>query len=255
MKAVLLVAGRGKRLCNHTKIIPKSLLKVANKPILFHIVDRILANGIIEFVVVVGFKKEMIIDALKKKYPKIDFVFVENEIYDKTNTLYSLFITKDQIKEDFLYFNADVMFNKNILKKLLNEKYKNGAVVEPHKESMEVFGFDGIITKISKKKDAVGKALGIYKFSKEAAKKLFEESEKIIKSGNLNSYHSAGVNPTIVHHRMDLISTDGMSWIEVDEEEDLLDAERVLAKIVKEEHNGKLRKRLSKNAGKLIPNT
>ena len=100
---------------------------------------------------------------------------------------------------------------------------------------MQVFGFDGIITKISKKKDAIGKALGIYKFSKDTTEKLFEESEKVIKSGNINSFQSEGINPTIVHNRMDLVDTSCMSWVEIDEEEDLLVAEKILEKILKEE--------------------
>lgn len=235
MKALLLLAGCGSRLCDYTINTPKTLLKVSGKPILQHIIDRILANNIKDFVVVVGFKKEQIIEFLKSTYPDISFKFIHNEIYEKTNTLYSMWLARDELKDGFLYFHGDIIFNKNILKDLLDIKYKNGAVVELHKESMEVFGFDGIITKISKKKDAIGKALGIYKFSKEVVEKLFDESEKVIKAGNNNAFQSEGINPTIVHHRMDVISTSGMSWIEIDEEDDILEAEGILNKILKEE--------------------
>jgi choline kinase len=242
MKALLLTAGKGTRLKGYTENTPKSLLEVNNKPVLFHIMDRILANGITDFIVIVGFQKEKIIGLLKEKYPNINFKFIENSIFEKTNTLYSLYLAKDELKnEDFVYFHGDVLFNKNILKKLLDPKHKNAAIVEAHKESMQAFGFDDIITRISKKKDALGKALGIYKFSKGASEKLFEEAEKVILSGDLNAFQSEAINPTIITHKMNLVSTGNLGWFEVDEEDDLIEAERVLNQILKEESRENVR--------------
>ncbi len=241
MKALLLVAGRGSRLGSYTENSPKTLLEICGKPILCHIIDRIIANGITNIIVIVGFQKEKIIDLLKTEYPSINFKFIENNIYERTNTLYSMFLAKDELKEDFVYFHGDVIFNENIIKNLLNPRCKNGAVVEAQKESMQAFGFEGIVTRISKKKDAIGKALGIYKFSKEAAERLFEEAEKVILLGDFNAFQSEAINQTIIHHKMDLVSTNGLSWFEVDEEEDLIEAERILNKILKEESQENVR--------------
>lgn len=235
MKALLLLAGCGSRLCKYTENTPKTLLNVGGKPILQHIMDRVITNNITDFVIVVGFQKEKIVSFLKSNYPNIKFKFIENESYARTNTLYSMWLARDELKEDFLYFHGDLIFNKDIVKNLLDTKHKNGAVVEPHKESMEVYGFDNIITKMSKKKDSIGKALGIYRFSSDATERLFEEAGKIIDKGNLMAFQSEAMNHTLVYHRMDLVSTNGLSWIEVDEEEDLLEAERVLKKILIEE--------------------
>lgn len=239
MKALLLVAGRGTRLGKYTENSPKTLLKIGDKPILFHIIDRLIINGIKDMVVVVGFQKEKIIDALRNGYPNINFLFVENNIYEKSNTLYSMFLAKKYLDDEFIYVHGDLIFNKDIIKNLLDKKYENAAVVEAHKESMQVFGFDNIITRISKKKDALGKALGIYKFGKAAAERLFEEAEKVILSGEINSFQSDAINPTIVHHRMDLVSTNNLSWFEIDEAEDLFEAERIMNKIIQEEKNDK----------------
>jgi len=242
MKALLLVAGRGTRLGIYTENSPKSLLEVGGKPILCQIIDRIIDNGINDFVVVVGFQKEKIINFLLNKYPNIKFKFIENSVYEKTNTLYSMYLAKDELeKEDFIYFHADVLFNKNILRNLLDAKHNNGAIVETHKESMQAFGFDNIITRISKKKDSIGKALGIYKFSKEASEKLFLEARKVIDSGDLNSFQSEAINPTILNHRMDVVSTDNMSWFEIDDESDLIEAERIYNQIIKEESRENVR--------------
>jgi choline kinase len=235
MKAVLLVAGIGSRLGSKTNEIPKSLLKIDDKPILFYIVDRVIENGIRDFIVVVGFKKEMIINALTCEYPDVNFEFVENENYRTTNTMYSMYLAHNHINNGFVYMHADVIVNTNILKDLLDTKYKNGAIVEPSKESMQAFGSDGIITRISKKKDAIGKALGIYKFSQDAAEMLFEEAKNRIDEGDINSFQSAAINPTILQHRMDLVSTTERSWVEVDDENDLAEAEMIIKKILEEE--------------------
>lgn len=60
MKALIPVAGVGTRLRPHTYTVPKALLDVAGKPILGHIVDRLLEAGIEELVFVVGYKGEEI---------------------------------------------------------------------------------------------------------------------------------------------------------------------------------------------------
>jgi dTDP-glucose pyrophosphorylase len=55
MKAIIPVAGVGSRLRPHTYTLPKVLLNVAGKPIIGHIIDKIIAEGIKEAVVVVGY--------------------------------------------------------------------------------------------------------------------------------------------------------------------------------------------------------
>ncbi len=242
MKALLLTAGKGIRLKGYTENTPKSILEVGGKSILLHLIDRILFNGIKDFVVIVGFQKEKIISLLRDRYPEINFTFIENPIYERTNTLYSMYLAKEELKkEDFIYFHGDVLINKYVLKKLLSSQYKNAAIVDTQKESMQAFGFDDIVTRISKKKDALGKALGIYKFSKEASERLFEEAEKIVSSGEINTFQSEAINPTIIHHKMNLVSTEGFAWFEIDEEEDLLEAEKILNQILKEESRENVR--------------
>lgn len=60
MKAIIPVAGAGTTLRPHTHTQPKPLIPVAGKPILGHIVDRLQAAGVTEFVFVVGYLGEKI---------------------------------------------------------------------------------------------------------------------------------------------------------------------------------------------------
>jgi glucose-1-phosphate thymidylyltransferase len=76
MKAVIPVAGIGKRLRPHTLNIPKALLNVAGKPILGHIVDSLLGMGVTELVPIIGYKGDLIREYLTGAY-KVPITFVE----------------------------------------------------------------------------------------------------------------------------------------------------------------------------------
>ena len=61
MKAVILAAGEGTRLRPFTETMPKVMLPVANKPIIQYLIEAIINSGIEEIIIVVGYKKEIIL--------------------------------------------------------------------------------------------------------------------------------------------------------------------------------------------------
>ncbi len=69
MKAIIPAAGIGKRLQPHTYNRPKVMVPLAGKPILEHISISLFKAGFDEISVIVGYKKETIIDYFNKKYP------------------------------------------------------------------------------------------------------------------------------------------------------------------------------------------
>jgi len=75
MKAIIPVAGIGTRLRPHTFSQPKVLMNVAGKPILGHIMEKLIASGIDEAVIVVGYLGDMIETYLREEYDiKLTFV-------------------------------------------------------------------------------------------------------------------------------------------------------------------------------------
>ena len=68
MKAVIPVAGIGKRLRPHTHTSPKALIAVAGKPILGHIVDSLVDMGVTELIPIVGYKGDQITEYLTEAY-------------------------------------------------------------------------------------------------------------------------------------------------------------------------------------------
>jgi len=75
MRAVIPVAGVGSRLRPHTYSIPKVLLNVAGKPIIGHILDRLVENGIDEATIIIGYLGDKIKEYVESNYRmRLDFI-------------------------------------------------------------------------------------------------------------------------------------------------------------------------------------
>lgn len=68
MKVVILAGGRGSRISEHTAIIPKPLINIGNKPILWHIMNHYSNFGFNEFVICLGYLGYTIKDYFARYY-------------------------------------------------------------------------------------------------------------------------------------------------------------------------------------------
>ena len=62
MKVIILAGGFGSRLSEYTETIPKPMVKIGNKPILFHIMNYFASFGYNDFIIALGYKGEVIKD-------------------------------------------------------------------------------------------------------------------------------------------------------------------------------------------------
>lgn len=74
MKAVILAGGLGSRLAEETVLVPKPMVQVGGRPILWHIMNILAAHQVCEFVVALGYKGEVI-----KEY-FLNFYAINNDI-------------------------------------------------------------------------------------------------------------------------------------------------------------------------------
>ena len=77
MHAIIPVAGFGTRLRPHTYSLPKVLLNVAGKPILAHILDQIIDDGVTSATVIVGYLGDAVRSFIQKRYPTLPVRFIE----------------------------------------------------------------------------------------------------------------------------------------------------------------------------------
>lgn len=107
LPVVIMAGGLGTRLYPYTKILPKPLIPVGEKPIIEHIVDRFKAFGCIDFKMIVNHKKNMIkayFNELKKDY---SVEFVDEETFLGTGG--GLSLLKGKIDTPFFLTNCDVL--------------------------------------------------------------------------------------------------------------------------------------------------
>ena len=198
MQAVILAAGISKRLRPLTDNIPKCLLKVGEYNFLHRMISNLSKKGINDIIIVTGYLEDKIKDYCKDNFNNLNIQYVKNDLYDSTNNSYSLWCAKDLVKDSFLLFDADIIFDIGILEKLLNSKYENCLAVNTNinlaEEEMKITVDDNLkVLSMSKELDpkiSYGESIGIEKFSESFSKILFTKlNENMITKKEVNEYY------------------------------------------------------------------
>ncbi|MBI2428873.1 MAG: NTP transferase domain-containing protein [Ignavibacteriales bacterium] len=150
MRAIIPVAGVGSRLRPHTFTVPKVLLNVAGKPIIGHIMDKIIAEGFDSATIVVGYLGDLIKEYITTNY-KIKVDFVEQE--ERLGLGHAIYLSRHTISKDpILIILGDTVFDVD-LKSMIKSEYSTIGVKEV--TDPRRFGVaetkDGFITKLIEK--------------------------------------------------------------------------------------------------------
>ena len=140
MKIIILAGGKGTRISEYTKTIPKPMIRINKKPILIHIMEHYLKFGFKDFYLALGYKKEVIINFFRnfKQINKPFYYYLKGTKITITlvdtgkNTL-----TGGRIKrmkkfinnnEDFMFTYGDGVSNVNLKKLLLFHRKKKKMI-------------------------------------------------------------------------------------------------------------------------------
>lgn len=108
--ALIMAGGRGERLSPFTDTCPKPMLKVGNKPIIEHNIDRLIACGISEIFISVKYLKEQIMDYFGNGSSKgIKINYIEENV--ALGTLGALSMMENFSYQDLLVMNSDLLTN------------------------------------------------------------------------------------------------------------------------------------------------
>ncbi len=137
MKAVIYNSGLGKRMGELTQNCHKSMVKLNNGETIFERQVRILSEcGIRQFLITTGPFEEQLIE-VSKKFPDLNFTFVRNPIYDKTNYIYSMYLARKYFDDDIISLHGDLVFDKKLIEDILADPRKNLATVNREKKLPE----------------------------------------------------------------------------------------------------------------------
>lgn len=245
MQAIILAAGMGKRLGEHTKDNTKCMVKVNGVRLIDRMLTQLSTRGLSRVVIVVGYKKDELIKHIGNRYDdRIKIEYVHNDIYDKTNNIYSLALAKQyMIEEDTLLLESDLIFDDSMLDLLISNPEPNLALVAKYETWM-----DGTMVRISEDNDIMNfipkkafrysdiehyyKTCNIYKFSREFSTTQYVPFlEAYSKAMGNNEYYEQVLRVLTALDRSSLkalpITTE--KWYEIDDVQDLDIAEAMFS--------------------------
>jgi choline kinase len=259
-KVIIVAAGRGRRLGNHTDEIPKCMVSVAGRPILHRQLDALAAAGVDDMVVVRGYRGDVIDGGAHR------LRFIENRAWEQNNILASLLYARAEMETQggFFFSYADIVYAPEVATRLAAAATRADAsaalVVDrlwheayvgrtqhpiPEAELAAVAGAGDALTvaRVGKQvvpvEQAAGEFIGLAWFSAQAGRALCEIWDAALNAGGLeapfgraaklrNAYVSDALNAlSDAGHRLAPVFIDGR-WREIDTGQDLAAAEAAL---------------------------
>ena len=226
-----MAAGLGRRLKPITDRMPKTLIKVRNKPILGHILSTIKRCKIKDVVIVTGYKDNLIreyVGSGEKWGLNVDYC--HNYEYNVTENIYSVKLACERLMNDaFILINADDLFSPTIITRVMK---KNGHIVIAvdgegtlGSEEMKVRTKNGRIISVTKNMSpalAFGEDIGITKFSREGGQAFFNKIDNIIQRKGPHFYFQEAIHQLASNnYPVTYVNVEDEPWIEIDDHFDL----------------------------------
>ena len=244
MQAIILAAGMGRRLKEHTRDVTKCMVKINGVTLIERTLSILDKLGLNRIVIAVGYQSGSLtsfVDSLPLSTP---VEYVPNEAYDRTNNIYSLFLARRKLMEDdTLLLESDLIFEESIVRRLLADAYPNLALVARFENWMDgtvaQLGDDNKIKCFLGKDEFVFhdipsyyKTVNIYKFSRSFSTTHYVPFLEAYSSAlGDNQYYEQVLKVIALLERPELkaIRLEGEKWYEIDDVQDLEIAESIFA--------------------------
>jgi len=115
VKAIIIGAGRGRRLKHLTEDVPKPLVPIMGRPMLDSVLEALETGGLgaDRTVFICGYKAEVI----QERYPQLSYV--ENRDWDSNNILLSLMCARAHLEDGFVSTYADIVYRPEAVEKVV----------------------------------------------------------------------------------------------------------------------------------------
>jgi len=237
--AIVLAAGMGVRLRPLTESMPKCFTEICGRPILKNTLTNLEKLGIDEVAIVIGYLKEKIMDVIGNKWGSMRISYILNEIFDQTNTMYSLWLARSYLEKGTLLIEGDSFFEVEIISKALAEdenrslwvvdkftELYDGCMLTVDKEN-RIQEIRIIREKLPEYRENYFKSTGILKITHSLgvlfSKWLSDEKDR----GNTKVYYDLVLAKHVNDYPIYVCDITGMRWAEIDDIVDLQKAERI----------------------------
>lgn len=242
MKAIIIGAGRGRRLMPLTEELPKCLAPVAGRPILDWILEALAAGGFArnDVVFVGGYQ----LPRVRAACP--DLTYYENERWQHNNILASLFYAEPAMADGFVCTYADILYRPQVVERLLRGRADATLVIDtdwrrryqrrskhPETDAEKVRAEADRITSISRlipAQEAAGEYIGVAKFTARGAEVLREHYRRVSREYDGRAFQGAPsvemaylihLLQEMLEHQVDIYKVDTHGdYYEIDTRED-----------------------------------
>ncbi len=228
MKAIIFNSGLGKRMGKFTETHHKSMTKLLDNITILERQIRILKdNNIKEFIITTGPFSEQIKEVCNK-FPDLKFTFVHNDLYNKTNYIYSMYLASSYLDDDFLLLHGDLVFNKELVTKMLNNQEKDICLINEEK-ALPQKDFKGKVQNNLLKKVSINifqddcyAFQPLYKLSKETLQKWVSKVKEFVNENKTDVYAEEALNEILPDLKIYAMSYKDDYIDEIDDEIDHL---------------------------------
>ncbi|HID70920.1 MAG TPA: phosphocholine cytidylyltransferase family protein [Desulfobacterales bacterium] len=238
--ALLLAAGTGSRLSPLTDITPKCLVTVNEISILERLVFALRLQNFKRLVIVVGHQGDCIRNFLGTRAGGMEITYITSPLYRTTNNIYSLWLARKAIDEPFLLIESDLVFDPEMLKKMLYPDriavsrllpWMNGTTVTINsRQKIEAFHDD-----THKHEDNHYKTVNIYSLSSSTWQLVREKLDHYISNNMVNGYYETVFADMVTEGCLAFtpVFFDSNRWYEIDTIADM----RAAAQMCGRHHN------------------
>ncbi len=135
-RAILIAAGRGKRLGAHTEEIPKCMVQVGALPILGWVWKALSAVGVEELVVIRGYRGDVLETFVRSLVPKVSFV--DNHEWQTNNVLLSMAHARQFLDQPTYLTYSDIIFTPAVARAAASSTAEIGLVIDREFRSIYV---------------------------------------------------------------------------------------------------------------------
>jgi glucose-1-phosphate thymidylyltransferase len=232
MQVIIPLAGKGTRLRPHTHLVPKPMLKVAGRPVMDWVMDRLQGLNVTELIFITGHLKEQVEEHARARYP-YPSRFIEQKVQDGTAGAVNL--ARPHVKEPVLIIFVDTVFEADLT--LINRTSADGIIWAKEVEDYQRFGVvvtdkDGFMTRIVEKPSTpISKLanIGLYYIKDVGA--LWKGIDHVLSSPtNKGEYYLTDAFQHMIEHGRRILTAEVGGWYDCGKLDTLLETNEILLK-------------------------
>lgn len=236
MKALILNSGVGSRMGEYTRQVPKCMVRLIKEQTILERQLRMLCReGIKEAVITTGFMADRLKQHAASLGLPIRLCFVNNDRYDMTNYIYSMYLAKSDLQDDIILLHGDLVFEQRVLEDMIKCGKSCMAVSTfcalPKKDFKAVLQ-NGRIVRIGIEffENAVA-AQPLYVLRRELWMKWMKKIGEFYQKGELACYAENALNQILNKEILYPYDYGNRLCQEVDKEEDLLEVRKAIGNL------------------------